>query len=364
MQKLLLSISLALLCCFSAMGATVTFVPGTDVSSNTSIEKDGITLTATTFDNASYYQTYSGQNLKVESTVGNITKIEITCTASGTSKYGPGCYSLSSNSTGSYTYSGEVGTWTGNTSSAISFGTSAQVRMTQVVVTYSSSANAITIEDSWTLGGSITSDKTSAAAGETVTITGTPDAGNVLSNVYVCQTSNTNVYEEATVSGNTATFTMPAYPVTVYAAFSQEVETVLVSVEISGTPAKMQYAIGETFSTEGLTVTAHYLDDNNNEIDQDVTAQATWTIDPSTAFTAAGTQTVTVMAAFGGEDDMEEYSVTVVKKKPTLTPSALTMNMEVGDRESLECTTEPANLALTYTIADTTIAKTHEESRC
>lgn len=110
----------------------VTFVAGTDKSSNTNISKDGITLTATTFSNDSYYQAYSGTPLKIESTVGKIKKIEITCTASGTSNYGPSKFS--SASVGDYSYSGKVGTWTGS-ASTVSLSTSAQVRMTQVVVT-------------------------------------------------------------------------------------------------------------------------------------------------------------------------------------------------------------------------------------
>ena len=60
-----------------------------------------------------------------------ITKIVLTCTASGTSDYGPGKLSSSSG----YSYSGKVGTWTGSANS-VTLSASAQVRMTQVVVTY------------------------------------------------------------------------------------------------------------------------------------------------------------------------------------------------------------------------------------
>lgn len=127
-----------------SMGAwadVITFVPGTDVSDGTSITKNGITLTATTFNNSEYYQAYSGTPLKVTSTAENIIKVEITCYASGTSKYGPSLFYVPTTGTGNYSYSGKVGTWTGNVAS-LSLSTTGQVRMTEVVVTTGASTPA------------------------------------------------------------------------------------------------------------------------------------------------------------------------------------------------------------------------------
>ena len=119
---------------------TVTFEAGVDnVSSEnkTTITKKGITLTATTFDNTSYYQTYANGTFKASSTQGKIKSIVFTCTAKGTSQYGPGKYSVPTNGVGTYTYEtdGPTGTWTGSATDVV-LSASAQVRMTKVVVTY------------------------------------------------------------------------------------------------------------------------------------------------------------------------------------------------------------------------------------
>lgn len=118
---------------------TVTFEAGVDNASSenkTTITKKGITLTATTFDNTSYYQTYANGTFKASSTQGKIKSIVFTCKVEG-SKYGPGNYSVPENGVGTYTYEkeGKTGTWTGSATEVV-LSASAQVRMTKVVVTY------------------------------------------------------------------------------------------------------------------------------------------------------------------------------------------------------------------------------------
>ena len=140
---------------------TVTFVAGTDMSTDdkTTITKNGITLTATTFDNPSYYQTYANETFKASSTQGKIKSIVFTCTVSGTTKYGPGNYSVPKNGVGTYTYekNGPTGTWTGSATEVV-LSASAQVRMTKVVVTYEkadpNAPNAPTISGESTFHGS------------------------------------------------------------------------------------------------------------------------------------------------------------------------------------------------------------------
>ena len=102
------------------------------------ITKNGVTLDVTsgilgTWNNENHYRIYKNQTLTVTSTVGNIAKIEFTCTANGDEKYGPGCFTAS---TGEYGHDGAaVGTWTGD-AATITFTASAnQVRATQIVVT-------------------------------------------------------------------------------------------------------------------------------------------------------------------------------------------------------------------------------------
>ena len=105
------------------------------------ITKNGVTLDVTsgilgTYNNENHYRIYKNQTLTVTSTVGNIAKIEFTCTANGDEKYGPGCFTAS---TGEYGHDGAaVGTWTGD-AATITFTASAnQVRATQIVVTLAS----------------------------------------------------------------------------------------------------------------------------------------------------------------------------------------------------------------------------------
>ena len=111
------------------------------------ITKNGVTLDVTsgilgTYNNEMHYRIYKNQTLTVTSTVGNIAKIEFTCTANGDEKYGPGCFTAS---TGEYGHDGAaVGTWTGD-AATITFTASAnQVRATQIVVTL---ASATAVED-------------------------------------------------------------------------------------------------------------------------------------------------------------------------------------------------------------------------
>ena len=102
-----------------------------------SVSKSGVTMDVTkgiigTYNNENHYRVYKNETLTITSTVGNIVKVEFTCTANNDEKYGPGCFTWS---TGDYTYSGAVGTWTGNASEVAFTASSNQVRATQIVVT-------------------------------------------------------------------------------------------------------------------------------------------------------------------------------------------------------------------------------------
>lgn len=102
------------------------------------ITKDGVTVEVSsgilgTYNNEMHYRIYKNQTLKITSTVGNITKVEFTCTANGEAKYGPGCFTVS---TGSYTNDGgAVGTWTGSAAEIVFTASLNQVRASQIVVT-------------------------------------------------------------------------------------------------------------------------------------------------------------------------------------------------------------------------------------
>ena len=119
-----------------AEAVDVTFVP-TDfeaaTSADYSTEKDGVTVavTASTVTN-DQLRIFKDQTITISSTVGNITKAVFTCTANGTSKYGPGCFAGDG-----YTFetSGKTGTWAGNVTSFTLKAESNQVRVTNIVVT-------------------------------------------------------------------------------------------------------------------------------------------------------------------------------------------------------------------------------------
>lgn len=75
---------------------------------------------------------YKNSVSTISISTGTITRIEITCTASNTTKYGPGCFEAQTG----YSYNGQVGTWTGS-STSVSFEASAnQVRATSIKVYY------------------------------------------------------------------------------------------------------------------------------------------------------------------------------------------------------------------------------------
>ena len=111
-----------------------------------SVSKGGVTLDVTkgiigTYNNENHYRIYKSETLTITSTVGNIVSVEFTCTAKNDEKYGPGCFTWS---TGDYSYSGAVGTWTGNATSVEFVASTNQVRASQIVVKV---ATATGIED-------------------------------------------------------------------------------------------------------------------------------------------------------------------------------------------------------------------------
>ena len=100
------------------------------------VTKNGITMTVSsgligTYNSEMQYRIYKGSTLTLTSTVGNIVSVEFTCTANDNAKYGPGNFAVDG---GSYTYSGPIGTWTGDAASVVFTASTAQVRATQIVV--------------------------------------------------------------------------------------------------------------------------------------------------------------------------------------------------------------------------------------
>ena len=105
--------------------------PGKDM-----VTKDGVTIATSNgcMDLIDQYRCYADADFTVTSTSNKIVKVEITCTANGEEKYGPGCFSSPFEGYYVYEEDSNVGTWTGN-STSISMSAWKQVRITQVVVT-------------------------------------------------------------------------------------------------------------------------------------------------------------------------------------------------------------------------------------
>ena len=94
------------------------------------------------------------------------------------------------------------------------------------------------------------------------------------------------------------------------------------SLAITGEPAQTEYTEGETFSAEGLVVTATY-DDASTAV---VTADATWSFEPATL--AVSTTSVTATAKYNEKTASETYNVTV-KEIPSYTYTWMVNGAEV-----------------------------------
>lgn len=107
---------------------------------NTVTEKDWTqTITPITFVGngtitSEQIRVFKGKTLTISSSSVTITKIEFTCTANGTTKYGPGCFAEQEGYT--FEASGKTGTWTGSASSVSFTASSNQVRITQIIITF------------------------------------------------------------------------------------------------------------------------------------------------------------------------------------------------------------------------------------
>ena len=104
------------------------------------VNKNGVTMEVSsgrlgTYNDETHYRIYKSQTLTLTSTVGNIVKVEFTTTASDDAEWGPAGWTVTD---GSYNYSGNIGTWTGDADSVIFTATQFQVRATQIVVTLAS----------------------------------------------------------------------------------------------------------------------------------------------------------------------------------------------------------------------------------
>lgn len=88
------------------------------------------------FNDNSYIQIYQNTNATFAAAAGyKITNIVFNCTAQDNNTYGPAKLGLKDGETGTYSYSGNDGTWSGSTAS-VTFTASAQARVNSITITY------------------------------------------------------------------------------------------------------------------------------------------------------------------------------------------------------------------------------------
>ena len=147
-----------------------------------------------------------------------------------------------------------------------------------------------------------TASAASSVAGETITITANaPEEG------YEFDRWTSDDVTFANANNTTTTFVMPAKNVTITATYKAvAIETTLSSITLSGNP-KTIFEVGDTFSYEGLVVTAHYSDLTS--------AAVTGFTVSSPDMSTAGTKTITVSYTEGGVTKTATYQITVSEKE-------------------------------------------------
>ena len=267
-----------------------TFTYGTDHSDTLELSKtvSGNTVSLTVGDGTfasngnNAYKTFKGKDITISSSKP-IAKVIFTCAASGTSQYGPGCYTLKSGN-GIYSYSGTLGTWIGYSSEVVLNASSNQVRYTLVQI-YFADLPAITV----------TGDS-SVKAGSSITLTSDVEGVSWTS-------SDDSIATVASASSTTATVTGVVYSsssITVTASksgYESCVKTISVnyadvtSVSISTSTPEMGM---DSFFTFGATVLPSTANPN-----------VTWSVDYksgdiSTGYSIDSNGKLTVNADAGG----------------------------------------------------------------
>jgi len=129
--------------------------------------------------------------------------------------------------------------------------------------------------------------------------------------------------------------------ITLFAVWEQEI--VLSSIAVYSSPSKTNYYIGDSFSSNGLSIRLIYSDGSTENI---TTGFST------SGFTSTTSGTKAVTVAYQGYTD----TFTVTVKTPNITLSSSNKNMSVGDTSTIMATTTPSGQSVTWTSSNTSVA--------
>ncbi|GHT29819.1 hypothetical protein AGMMS49574_07640 [Bacteroidia bacterium] len=139
-------------------------------------------------------------------------------------------------------------------STLVALGSCVAASVTSITMTVNAASTSYGVSIGTFSNGSVATDKTTAASGETVTLTINPTTGYELDILTVKQTDAP--YADVTFTGtnNTRTFTMPAYGVTVTATFKKNAATLLADAKaiVEGTA----YTVAQATANDDVTVKA------------------------------------------------------------------------------------------------------------
>lgn len=311
---------LCLLLCIVGIGnawgeeVTVTFDASTNelnwsVGGEQSGTKNGITLSTSDGaynTNNKDYRIYKGKTFTITCDNGNITKIVVTC--SGETN---GPKNFSKPTSGTYSYQNELGTWIGSAQTVTLTASGAQVRMKTIAVTYvvdtSITYSIIDRHDSGT--------NREYYVGDTPTADGLAlidNSGQEITEGVTWSFDPQTIQEETKLVTASAEYQGVKRAEYEYSITNKGTRT-LSSIEISGTPTKTSYYIGDTPSAEGLTVKAIY--SKGEPID--VTGDVIWTFNPE-KLTEEGNIEVTATAEYQNKSVSYTYNV-IVTKNPKIT---------------------------------------------
>jgi|GEM_PF-3323999 len=211
---------------------------------------------------------------------------------------------------------------------------------------------ALSIETS--IGGSISANKITAIAGETVTLTVLPDEGYELDVISAYKTGDQTTTITLSGSGNTRTFAMPEYGVTVAATFKKTV-TPVSNLSLNKTVATL-----EINKTEQLTATVSPENASNKNVSWSSSNTSVAEVSQTGLVTAksAGTATITVTTEDGKFTANCEITVIVPVSGISLNKTATTL--VTGETEQLTATVSPENATnknITWQSSNTVVAE-------